>query len=166
MEHAQHRLHLAPGTQAKTQDYTLRGDPAGRVRGWGRGHPICPPRHTHIRIKRHTRTHSDKHNTRTQAEACTHHILPRPGETTGHPHLEVKVIAVVRLVEQLQQQHLHLVGLQACGQGEAQGPVQKALERREGWRALQASNSGLWGHCQGWVPTRSSRLKNMPFVYF
>lgn len=43
-------------------------------------------------------------------------------------HLSVKVLAVVGLVQQLQQQYLHLISLQACGQGEAQCPVQEALE--------------------------------------
>ena len=57
MEHAQHRLHLAPGTQAKAQDHTLRGDPAGRVRAGGGGTPhLSPPAHTWVETRMHTLT--------------------------------------------------------------------------------------------------------------
>lgn len=67
------------------------------------------------------------------------------GRGCRHPHLAVEVIAVVRLVQQLQQQDLHLAGLQACGQGEAQGPVQKALERQKGGRSSGLPTASLQG---------------------
>ena len=57
MEHAQHRLHLAPGTQAKAQDHTLRGDPAGRVRAGGGGDTPSVPPGTHTDRDTHAHTH-------------------------------------------------------------------------------------------------------------
>lgn len=108
--------------------------------------------HMHMRMHVHTYAHTHTHG---HTRACTCPIprgcggLWQKEGAAGHPDLPVEVIAIVRLVQQLQEQHLHLVRLQARGQGEAQGPVQKALERQrtKGASGLPTAPPGVaaWG---------------------
>lgn len=70
MEHVQHRLDLAPGAQAEAQNHALRGDPASRGEGAGRGQSRSPPfTSMHAHANKFTRTHVPAH-----MQACTAHV--------------------------------------------------------------------------------------------
>lgn len=70
MEHVQHRLDLAPGAQAEAQNHALRGDPASRGEGAGRGQSGSPPfTSMHAHANKFTRTHVPAH-----MQACTAHV--------------------------------------------------------------------------------------------